>query len=160
MSTAAFAIRPMRPGDLDEVMDLEPVLFGAQAWSRSTYEEELSLPTRRYVVVDLEGEVAGYAGIDLAPEATVMTVGVAPRHQRRGLGRALMGELLDYARQAGCRHVHLEVRADDNGAQALYASLGFIPLDLRRGYYGDGDAITMRLRLAGPGPVGSERSRR
>ncbi|MGC0142856.1 ribosomal protein S18-alanine N-acetyltransferase [Pseudactinotalea sp. Z1732] len=155
--SAAPLIRPMVPADLDDVLDLEPVLFGTGAWNRATYETELAIPGRRYVVVERAGELGGYAGIDLAEQATIMTVGVAPAHRRRGLGRALTQALLDQAEAAGCAEVHLEVRADDPGAQALYASLGFGPVGRRRGYYQGTDALTMRLRLRGPGPMGSER---
>lgn len=154
----AHVIRPMQPADLDAVMDLEPVLFGSGAWSRSTYEGELAHPGRRYVVVDQDRHLAGYAGIDLAPEATVMTIGVAPGFRRRGLGRALLEHLLGLARDSGSRLVHLEVRADDDGAQALYSRSGFTPVGRRRGYYQGIDALLMRLPLRGPGPVGSERN--
>lgn len=153
-------LRPMAEADLDAVAALEPVLFGSGAWSRATYATELAHPQRRYVVVDSQGEVAGYAGVDLAEQASIMTIAVAPEHQRQGLGRALMTALLDYARTAGAAEVLLEVRADDAGAQSLYAAFGFTPIGRRRGYYQDADAITMRLRLRGPGPVGAERSQR
>lgn len=143
--------------DLDRIVELEPELFGADAWSRSTYETELTWPGRQYIVATIEDRVVGYAGIDLSPEATVMTVGVDPGHRRQGLGRRLMTEILDAARAAGCREVHLEVRADDAGAQALYAGLGFERTGLRRRYYrSDGtDALTMRLRWNRHGPRGS-----
>lgn len=153
-------IRPMTEADLDAVAALEPVLFGSGAWSRATYEAELAHPGRRYVVVDRDGQVAGYAGIDLAEQASVMTVGVAPEHRRQGLGRAMMHALLNHARAARSQQVLLEVRADDAGAQSLYAALGFAAIGRRRGYYQGADAITMRLHLRGPGPVGAERSQR
>ena len=139
-------------------MELEPVLFGSGSWSRTTYEAELAHPGRSYVVVDHDAQLAGYAGIDLAPEATVMTIGVAPQFRRQGLGRALMEHLLGLARESGSTLVHLEVRADDAGAQALYSQSGFTPVGRRRGYYQGADALLMRLRLRGPGPVGSERN--
>ncbi len=149
MPDDTYALRPMTAGDLDAVVVLEPELFGRQAWSRSAYLGELDLPGRHYTVAvqTLTQDVVGYAGIDLSPEAMVMTVGVAPAHQRRGLGRALMHDLLDAARAARSREVHLEVRADDAGAQALYESLGFETIGRRRGYYHGIDALTMRLRL-------------
>ena len=45
-----------------------------------------------------------------------------------GLGRVLMLQLIAEARQRGAREVFLEVRADNQDAQALYRSLGFAPL--------------------------------
>lgn len=161
-AVADWQLRAMRAGDLDAVMSLEPVLFGRGQWSRSTYEAELLFPSRAYVVATgsapgygAEGELLGYAGIDLSPEASVMTVGVAPAHQRRGIGRALMAYLLDQARGENCRQVHLEVRDTDTGAQRLYTSFGFEVIGRRRRYYHDADGLTMRLRLRNPaGPVG------
>ncbi|HLS14229.1 MAG TPA: GNAT family N-acetyltransferase, partial [Beutenbergiaceae bacterium] len=104
--------------------------------------------------------VAGYAGIDLSPEATIMTVGVDAQFRRRGLARQMMTALLAAAAEAGCRQVHLEVRADDTGAQQLYTGLGFEKLGIRRRYYRqDGaDAVTMRLRWDRPGPIGRDQA--
>src|SRR5690625_7721488 len=57
--SAALLIRPMQEADLDAVLDLEPQLFGSGAWSRATYEAELSHPGRRYVVVRSEERRGG-----------------------------------------------------------------------------------------------------
>lgn len=149
----------MGAADLDVVAELEPVLFGRDAWSRQTYAEELGLGTRRYVVAVADGTVVGYAGIDLAAEAQVMTVGVVPGHRRRGVATAMMTHLVGQARAAGARSVLLEVRAGDAGAQTLYRGLGFAEIGVRRGYYQHDreDAVVMRLRLTpATGPVGSE----
>lgn len=161
MSVAAV-LRQAGAQDLDRIVELEPLLFGGDAWSRSTYETELTWPGRHYVVATVEDEVVGYAGIDLSPEATVMTVGVDPAFRRQGLGRRLMEWILAAARGAACREVHLEVRADDPGALALYTGLGFERTGLRRRYYAsDGtDAITMRIRWNQQGPLGSTGSRK
>lgn len=154
-------LRPLRAEDLDEVIDLEPELFGAGAWSRGVYEEELARTDRYYVVVADE-RVIGYAGLALGAEATVMTIGVAATHRRQGHGRTMLGALLDKARATGAESVFLEVRAHDDGAQALYTSFGFVALGLRRGYYQPegADALVMRLQLRtptpSPGPVGAE----
>lgn len=160
MSAGGVHLRPLGTGDLDRVMELEEELFGAGAWSRGTYEEELRAPDRRYVAaLDEAGTVVGYAGIALAEEASVMTVGVAGTHRRRGIGRLLLEALLDHARTARARDVFLEVRASDGGAQRLYAGAGFEPVGVRRRYYeAEGeDAVVMRLALRPRGgPVGSE----
>lgn len=162
-------LRPMRSEDLDAVLALEPELFGAGAWSRGVYEEELRRADRYYVVVaeagGADGEtdlVVGYAGLAIGIEATVMTIGVAPGRRRQGHARTMLAALLDKARGTRAESVFLEVRANDGGAQALYSSFGFAPLAVRRGYYQPegADALVMRLvlRPATPslGPVGSE----
>ncbi len=153
----------MTARDLDVVAALEPELFGAGAWSRGTYEDQIERTDRVYLVAELDGEVAGYAGVALEPEWDVMTVGVAPQARRRGVATALVEALVDAARSAGGRELFLEVRAHDGGAQQLYRNAGFAPVGLRRRYYQPegADAVVMRLALdttdAGPvGPVGAE----
>ncbi|WP_370247252.1 GNAT family N-acetyltransferase [Nocardioides sp.] len=50
---------------------------------------------------------------------------VAPAERRRGLARAILAELVDWAGAAGAHTVHLQVRADNDPAVALYERLGF-----------------------------------
>lgn len=141
-------LRPLTVTDLARVVELETELFGA-AWSQAVVEEELALPGRHYVAATVEGRLVGYAGIALASEAQVMTVGVAASHRRRGIATLLLADLVERARLARTREVFLEVRAGDDGAQQLYRNAGFAPIGVRRRYYRpDGeDAVVMRLRL-------------
>ena len=140
-------LRPLAESDLDRVLELEPVLFGAGAWSAQVYREELAHPGRYYVAAEQDGVLVGYAGIALGEDAEVMTVGVAPEYRGRGLGGALLTDLLDRARQARARRVFLEVRAGNETAQRLYERAGFRAIGTRPRYYGDEDAVVMRLVL-------------
>jgi ribosomal protein S18 acetylase RimI-like enzyme len=76
----------------------------------------------------------------------VLTLGVATAEQGRGLGAALLRDLLDAAERAGAREVLLDVRADNPVAQRLYARHGFVPIGVRRRYYQPSgtDAVVMR----------------
>ena len=66
--------------------------------------------------------------------------------QRRGIGRQLLLALLAEAERRGARSVLLEVAADNAPAQRLYATYGFEPIGIRRGYYqpSNTDALIMR----------------
>jgi [ribosomal protein S18]-alanine N-acetyltransferase len=135
-----------------ELMPFEVELFGPEAWTASSYRDELADTRHRFYVVALgdESELLGWAGIRVIDaEAEILTVGVIPVARRRGLGRELLRALLDEARRRAASEVFLEVRADNNGAQKLYETEGFSVLGLRRGYYEHGrvDAVTMRLEL-------------
>jgi len=57
---------------------------------------------------------------------------VHPAAQRLGVGRALMGGLLDWAPSVGVNRVQLNVVADNHRAIALYESLGFERCGVRR----------------------------
>lgn len=83
-------------------------------------------------------------------EYEIHTIGVDPDHQGRGIGRAMMQLLLEYA-SGGT--VFLEVRTDNEPAIKLYESLGFVTIGLRKRYYraSGADAYTMQ-RLPQEGP--------
>jgi [ribosomal protein S18]-alanine N-acetyltransferase len=153
-----WKFRQVRQDDLTTIMRLESSVFGHNAWSRGVMRRAL-FADHRYAIVAFSPSqprrISGYAAI-YAPigssEADVQTVAVAPDVRRLGLGRALTTALVDEARQRGAHDVFLEVRADNAGAQRLYAELGFEEIGIRPRYYqpDDVDAIVMRLRLAHP----------
>lgn len=64
----------------------------------------------------------------------LLSVGVHPSWQGKGLGRALMGALIDHGRTFGLRRLELCVRADNARAIALYESLGFTTEGIRRNF--------------------------
>ena len=89
--------------------------------------DELTLTPERMAawqvwVAEVEGEIAGMVALNLADGAEVEDFFVEPAFQGRGVGGALMAQLLDAARAAGPGT--LEVDADPN-AEAIYARLGF-----------------------------------
>ena len=75
-----------------------------------------------------------------------------PAYRRQGHARQLLQWLLASARVAGLATVGLEVRSDNDGAQAFYQRLGFRIEKRRKGYYAQGiDALNMVLYLIEPG---------
>jgi ribosomal-protein-alanine N-acetyltransferase len=90
----------------------------------------------------------------VADELHVLNLGTHPDSRRRGLGRALMNELLTYARAHGVRRLLLEVRRSNRPAIALYRSLSFATVGVRVRYYRDDeDAVEMALTLDPHGAV-------
>jgi ribosomal-protein-alanine N-acetyltransferase len=149
-ATADAVLRPMRWWDVEAAAALERDLFAGTAWSPETFWSELARPDSRWYTVATAGDVIiGYAGLMTSDgaEADVQTVAVAPSAQGRGLGSRLVGALVDEALRRGAGALLLEVAADNAGAIALYSSLGFERIAVRRGYYGPGgDAWVMRCR--------------
>jgi ribosomal-protein-alanine N-acetyltransferase len=95
-----------------------------------------------------DGVLVGYAGVSRLGrkppfEYEVHTIGVDPAYQGQGIGRRLLDKLLQFA-DGGV--VYLEVRTDNEAAIALYRSVGFTQVGLRRRYYrvSGADAYTMR----------------
>lgn len=141
-------IGPMLAGDVAICSTLEHLVFaGDDPWSPEAFLEALAAG-HHYLSAREGDSLIGYAGLArVGAEAEIHTLAVAPSHQRRGVGRALLRAVLDHAVGAT---VFLEVRIDNESAIRLYRSEGFVVVGIRRGYYrpSGADAFTMR-KLAG-----------
>ena len=138
--------------DLPVFASLDKELFPYSPWSASQYKEEFSSPTRHFVVtIDDAQNIVGYAGV-FAPggaEADILTVGVVPLHRGKGIAKALMALVTDWADEQGSTAMMLEVKTDNSEAIGLYESLGYSTLNIRKDYFGAGlDAQVMRLELS------------
>ena len=137
--------------DIPVLVSLDKELFPYSPWSAGQYREEISAPTRLFVVaLDDASSVIGYAGV-FAPggaEADVLTVGVVPMHRGQGIARELMARITQWAMEEGSIAMMLEVKTDNVEAISLYESLGYAKLNVRKDYFGTGlDALVMRKEL-------------
>ena len=108
-------------------------------------------------------ELLGYAGLRVSPgdfASDVLTIGVSKDQQGKGIGRRLMAELLAFAKRSGSEQVFLEVKESNAAAIALYKSLGFEQIDLRKKYYQPSgeNAVVMKLLIDQPVVLGIESS--
>ncbi len=68
-------------------------------------------------------------------EADILTVAVAPKMQRQGVGYGLCHATMRHLSTQGVKKVHLEVSAVNLGAIHLYKRLGFYQVGARPHYY-------------------------
>jgi len=146
-------MRAMTPGDVDAVFAIEQAVQRFP-WTRGNFADALNSGYLCRVDETEGGGIRGYAILmPMAGEAELLSIGVAAVQQRMGLGRAMLSEMLNVARDRNMKRVFLEVRSSNIAAIALYRSAGFSEIGLRRGYYqsanGSEDAITMACDLMG-----------
>ncbi len=144
---ADYEISLMTAEDVDGMHAIEEAAF-ATPWSRKSIEAELTNSCARYLVARTGGEVVGYAGMWLViDEAHITNVAVRADMRGQGLGRQLMGRLIQLAADSGMIWMTLEVRRSNKAAQNLYRSFGFIDVGYRKRYYEDNqeDALLMAL---------------
>jgi ribosomal-protein-alanine N-acetyltransferase len=158
-----LSIRPMTEGDLEPALAIDLAAFhsghdahvaAAEQDRRATRErqlrEELGRTWARVrVACGPAGEVLGYALFwHVVDEIHVLNVAVAPPSRRKGVGAALVSDLLAYGRANGAVKVLLEARASNQPALALYERFGFSRYNVRKRYYADGeDGVEMMLHL-------------
>jgi ribosomal-protein-alanine N-acetyltransferase len=133
----SIVLQPARESDLSRLALLHAQCFPDDAWNSSALATVLAMPgTDGRVLYGDDGEPQGML-LDqrLGPEGEILTLGVAPAAQRRGIARLLIIDLVARFRAAGAQRLALEVAADNPAALALYDSFGFVRQGLRRHYY-------------------------
>lgn len=87
---------------------------------------------RHHLAVAIDGgSIVGFASAvhyvhpdKAAPELWINEVGVAPSHQRRGIGKAILAALLEHGRSLGCSEAWVLTERGNGAALRLYGSLG------------------------------------
>src|SRR5438094_415032 len=127
-------IRPMRAADVAEVVDIERSSYQFP-WSEGIFRDCLRVG---YVcrVVTLSRALLGYGVMSVgAGEAHILNLCVSEAFRCRGVGKRLLGSLIERAAAAGMAAAFLEVRPSNTAAIRLYLSMGFEQVGSRRGYY-------------------------
>ena len=144
------AIRAMRGVDVADVVAIERASYQFP-WSEGIFRDCLRVG---YVcrVVTVSRQVMGYGVMSLgAGEAHILNLCVGETYRCRGVGRRLLGSLIERAAAAGMADAFLEVRPSNTAAIRLYLSQGFEQVGMRRGYYqavnGREDAAVLRRAL-------------
>lgn len=139
--------REMSAADLKAVQAIEQESFH-DSWAVESWVAELNSSIAKYIVLEQEGIIKGFAGFWLiAGEAQVTRVAVAKDARGQGLGKILTAALIAAAWQDGAEAVTLEVRKSNIAAQTVYTQTGFTVSGVRPHYYEDNkeDAIIMWL---------------
>ena len=139
-------VREMELSDIDSVVDIEKNSFPIP-WTKGTFISELKRnKLARYYVVEVDGRVVGYAGLWLIMnEAHITNIAIHPKYRGKGMGKKLVGGLIEEILKINIYRITLEVRPSNTAALALYKKFGFVPCGIRPEYYRDNneDAIIM-----------------
>jgi GNAT superfamily N-acetyltransferase len=129
----------LRPGDLGLILAHHGRIYGAEYGVDATFEGHVAstlaraairgFPTPREAVrlVELDGRHAGSLALtdEGDGEATIRWFVLSPTVRGRGLGRRLLGEMLDKASEVGYARVGLETFSELEAAAHLYLERGF-----------------------------------
>lgn len=150
-------IMRMSEHDLLEVVEIEEQ-SGLSRWGWAAYYAELQSGNRELLLVarssassTIESStIAGYIiARETAGELHINNVAVRPEFRRRGIGAALLEQVIQEARRRKANTAFLEVRSSNLAAQALYEKSGFRAIARRANYYSEPreDAVVMCLAL-------------
>jgi ribosomal-protein-alanine N-acetyltransferase len=130
-------LRALRSDKAEQCAALHAAAF-AHAWSAAEFEALLSSKTTigGAAVDPASDDLRGFALSRIAAdEAEILTIAVHAAFRNRGIGRALLTDMLARLTTAHVRSLFLEVEGANRPAIALYARLGFREVGRRSGYY-------------------------
>lgn len=137
--------------DLDALYELEELCFAERRFRKEHLLYILKNPRASTFVYE-NGSVLGSLMVQDEKVLTrVLSIGVHPRHRRRGIGRALMSVAEETALRLRTSEVRLEVSTNNPGAVAFYRSLGYDVVEKIPRYYSWGDdayAMTKAVALS------------
>lgn len=141
-----ISIRDMKESDLDRIMEIEKKVF-SPPWSKEAFLLELTNNLlAKYIVAEVDGELAGYGGIWLiVDEGHITNVAVDEKHRGIGVGNKLLEGLIQLCMDRNILAITLEVRESNEVAKSLYRKYDFKEYGVRKKYYHDNneDAIIM-----------------
>jgi ribosomal-protein-alanine N-acetyltransferase len=139
----AASVRRAEVSDCDVLADIHSASF-KRGWSGAEFES-LLVQDGTHALIAFYRNAFGMrtaAGFNLfrlvEDEAEILSIAVAPRHRRRGVGRLLLEESLRQLYRDGASKVHLEVEDSNHSAITLYRRLEFHESARREGYYAEG----------------------
>jgi ribosomal protein S18 acetylase RimI-like enzyme len=124
-----YTIKVLSTSDLSLLMNVADDVFDNPVDEK--FAREFLEDPRHHIVVALsDGTVIGFAsGVhyihpDKPPELFINEVGVAPAHHNKGVGKAVMNELLRLGQGLGCVNAWVLTDRSNAAANGLYKSAG------------------------------------
>lgn len=129
--------------------ELEKRCFSSP-WEFEEYEKSRQREDFSCLCAYTDGEFSGFLmAFHVLDECHLLDIATEEKFRRRGIGAALICELMKRAGEKDDSVIYLEVREKNQAARGLYEKLGFVPVGKRKDYYKypTDDAVLYTLTL-------------
>jgi len=119
-------IRPMEPGDIDEVAGLDQQVF-EPIWAISRVSLENAYTNAEHTsVAEIDGKIIGYE-LSTADHlsAHLTRLAVLPGYTHANIGYTLTREMFEFFTRRGIHHITVNTQDNNTASISLYKKLGF-----------------------------------
>lgn len=128
-------IRRLEQSDIEPLSKIEEAAF-SMPWSPQDFADLLKRDYCLYLVAEVNGRVAGSAGMtDICHEGSIDNVVVAEEYRGQGIAQKLLEELFKIGEGRGIQAYTLEVRVSNQIAIHIYEKAGFVSEGIRPRFY-------------------------
>ena len=129
-----LSVIPIEQKHIKEIARLEELCF-SEPWSEEGILEAYRLGTK-FFAAEADKKLIGYIGIKaVIDEGYITNIAVFPEFRRRGVAKALLNKVFEFAKEKGLSFVSLEVRPSNTEAISLYEKTGFKEEGRRKNFY-------------------------
>ncbi len=142
----SFRIRRVKPHELDTVLLIEHKVFRKEFWGFApVYASRLKLFPQGFFAAEINNKLVGYCSSERwakensyvinqdpvnthDPKGNILylsAIGVISAFHAKGIGTALLREVIAFGRKQGCKRVIIRIEADNVPAANLFARFGF-----------------------------------
>lgn len=129
--------------------ELEKRCFSSP-WEFEEYETSRQREDFSCLCAYTDGEFSGFLmAFHVLDECHLLDIATEEKFRRRGVGEALISELIERTKKREGALIYLEVREKNQAARGLYEKTGFVPVGKRKDYYKypTDDAVLYTLTL-------------
>lgn len=139
-----FVVKKLTHEYVDDVLFIEKELLGSGL--KEDIEKTISSDVLDYYLLFLNEKVIGFFEVsNVAGESELFDIAIKKEFQGLGYSKILMEHLLTVCREKKSRTIFLEVNKINLRAIKLYEKFGFKEYAVRKNYYGENDAVLMKL---------------
>ena len=129
-----ISVIPIEQRHIKEIARLEEICF-SEPWSEEGILEAYRLGTK-FFAAEADKKLIGYIGIKaVIDEGYITNIAVFPEFRRRGVAKALLNKVFEFAKEKGLSFVSLEVRPSNTEAVSLYEKTGIREEGRRKNFY-------------------------
>jgi len=136
----SVSLRPLTSSDVEGIVEIDQRILGKRRqsfWKKKVRAVESNSPPTglvaeldKNVIGFILGEVSGWEFGVPASVGWIDTIGVDPHYQKKGVAKALMGELIKNFREAGVKNIYTLVNWSDWDLLQFFRRMGFTRGDM------------------------------
>jgi ribosomal-protein-alanine N-acetyltransferase len=131
--------------DIKDILSLAQEEFH-NSWTKLHFLSEIDKKNTLFYVLKIDNKLCGYiVAYDLKVEAEIAYIAISKKIKRKGYATILLNYIL--SKLSAGTECFLEVNIKNQPAIMFYKKVGFEKVGLRKKYYGNDDALIMKLKI-------------